>query len=325
MKRKSVFSIFLCVLLSLNVLETALGQVPETAKIVFASNRNGNMDIYLMSLDGKEVTQLTKHPTGDYDPVFSPTGEQLLFVSHRDGLRDLFLMDADGQNVKRVFASAADRSEPTWSPDGKRIAYFRYKEEAIYIAGIDGKNETPLAQAGKFGGQPSWSPDGETIVFSFSPSTIAEKNKEGYPLIFISPEGGNRRKVSLGDLRHIDPTWSPDGEWIAFADAPWFLHEIDQGTIHVMKPDGTERQQIVPKAGGFAEHPIWSPAGKELLYEKKVKDQIQLFRIDVTSRLTKQLTSRDRNLLGSWFDPTALPVHSRVHLLTTSWGDLKQR
>ncbi len=318
-----MFYVF-CVSFFFSVLDLTWAKAPKTAKIVFASDITGNLDIYLMNPDGSEVTQLTQHLSRDYAPVFSPTGEHILFVSHRDGQRDVFLMDADGQNVKRVFRSAADRSAPAWSPDGKGIVYFRYHDEAIYIADIDGKNEKPLAIAGEFGGQPAWSPEGERIVFSFAAANFAQQEREGYPLIFISPEGQNRRKVSLGDLRHKYPSWSPDAEWIAFSDAPWLLDRVDMATIHIMRPDGTQRKRIVSRAGGYARHPLWSPDGTELLYEKKVDEQRHLFRVDITRRSTKQLTHQGVNSLGSWFDPRALPVHPQVHLLTTSWGYLKQ-
>ena len=316
-KRSFFLFCFLCVTLFCRVSDITWAKAPETAKVVFASDRNGNLDIYLMNPNGSEVIQLTEHLSADYDPVFSPTGEHILFVSHRDGIRDLYLMDVDGRNVKAVFPRAVDRSEPAWSPDGKKIVYLR-DTESIYSADIDGENEKPLARAGEFGGQPAWSPDGDRIVFSFSPAARAQQEKEGYPLIFIPAQGGVRKKVSLGDIRHIFPAWSPDGEWIAFADLPWFLHEINQGTIHIMRPDGSKRQQIVSRAGGFARDPTWFPNGIQLLYEKKSKDKKQLFTIDLTTRVTKQLTSQGQNIDGHLFDPAALPVHPQVQLLTTS-------
>ena len=321
-----LFAFFSCISLVLfNVgVYPAWAKTPDSAKIVFASDRSGSLDIYLMNPDGSEVVKLTDNPAADYDPVFSPTGEQILFVSRRDGNRDLYLIDVDGSNEKKVFSSSVDRSNPTWGPNGKRIAYLRYNEATLYTAEINGKNETPLAKTGPFGGDPAWSPDGETIVFTFGPEV---KNHEihGYPLIFISPQGNKRRKVLHGDLRHTYPAWSPDGKWIAFADFPWDFHDMDKGTIHIMRPDGTERRQIVSRAGGYAEHPAWSPHGDQILYEQKVDEQKQLFVVDVASRMTKQLTRGGHNIDADWFDPAALPVTPQPHLLTTTWGKLKRK
>ena len=320
-----LFAFFFCISLVLfNAgVYCSWAKAPDSAKIVFASNRSGNFDIYLMNPDGGGVVKLTDNPAGDFQPVFSPTGEQILFVSTRDGNRDLYLIDADGKNEEKVFSSSVDRSVPTWSPDGKRIAYLRYGEATLYTAEINGKNETPLAKTGPFGGHPAWSPDGETIVFTFG---LGGKDVDGYPLVLISPQGNKRREVSPDpNLRLTAPAWSPDSEWIAFADFPWFLHEGDKGTIHIMKPDATNLKQIVPKAGGYAWDPTWSPRGDQILYEQEVGDQMQLFVIDLASRMRKQLTRGSKNIDADWFDPAALPVTPQSHLLTTTWGKLKQK
>lgn len=323
-----LFAFFSCISLVLcNAgIYRSWAKAPDSAKIVFASNRSGNLDIYLMSPDGNEVVKLTDNPAEDYAPVFSPTGEQILFVSHRDGTRDLYVMDADGRKQEKVFSSTIDRTDPAWSPDGKQIVYFRYKDATLYTAKINGKDETPIAKTGTFGGDPAWSPDGKTIVFTFGPEAKNHKiPQDGYPLIFISPQGNKRRKVFHGDMRHIYPAWSPDGKWIAFADFPWDLHDEDKGTIHIMRPDGTERRQIVSRAGGYAEHPSWSPHGDRILYEQKIGEQRQLFVVDLASRITQQLTRGSYNVNADWFDPAALPVTPQPHLLTTTWGKLKQK
>ena len=164
-----LFAFFSCISLVLcNAgIYRSWAKAPDSAKIVFASNRSGNLDIYLMNPDGNEVVKLTDNPAEDYAPVFSPIGEQILFVSHRDGIRDLYVMDADGRNQEKVFSSTIDRTDPAWSPDGKQIVYFRYKDATLCTAKINGKDETPIAKTGTFGGDPAWSPDGKTIVFTF--------------------------------------------------------------------------------------------------------------------------------------------------------------
>ena len=82
-------------------------------------------EVYIMNPDGSEQVNLTKHPAGDLQAVWSPTGEKILFVSDRGGERDLYLMDPDGSKVRRVFKRKIEawRTSPTWAPDGQQIAY----------------------------------------------------------------------------------------------------------------------------------------------------------------------------------------------------------
>lgn len=322
-------TLVLCLLILLQLCNGGLSvdaKAPETAKIVFSSSRDGNLEIYLMNPDGSGVIRLTDHPTRDYEPVWSPTGEQILFVSHRDGVRDLYLMNADGRNVEKVFKSTVDRSEPTWSPDGERFAYLRYNEATLYIAHINKRQEIPVAKTGKFGGYPAWSPDGETIAFTFSPKApkgpVLRGDLPGYPLILISPQGQKRKEIlPKPQLRLTRPTWSPSGDQIAFAEDPWMAGE--KGTIHVVNPDGSDMKAVVPKGSG-ADRPAWSPRGDELIYEKDVDDKSQLFTLTLRNRRTIQITHNGENWNADWFDPAALPVTPQSQLLTTTWSELKR-
>ena len=59
-------------------------------------------------------------------------------------------------------------------------------------------------------------------------------------------------------LDDYSPTWSPDGEWIAFRST---LDGI--GGIHVMTADG-EKQRALTQVS--ATHPDWSPNGKQICF-----------------------------------------------------------
>ena len=323
-----LFALFTCVsFLVCSICPPTWAKAPETAKIAFSSDRDGNLEIYLMNPDGSGVIRLTDHPTRDYEPVWSPTGEQIIFVSHRDGVRDLYLMNADGGNVEKVFKSTVDRSEPTWSPDGERFAYLRYNEATLYVASIRERQEIPVAKTGKFGGYPAWSPDGETIAFTFSPKApegpVLRGDLPGYPLILISPQGQKQKEILPNpQLRLTRPAWSPSGDQIAFAEDPWIAGE--KGTIYVVNPDGSGMKVVTPKDAD-ADRPAWSPRGDELIYEQDVNNEWQLFKITLSNRRTIQITNNGRNSYADWFDPAALPVTSQAQLLTTTWGKLKRK
>lgn len=324
------FVLFCCIsFLLFNGGVTTSAKAPATAKVVFSSNRDGNWDIWTMNPNGSDPVNLTQDAAADFSPVWSPTGKQILFVSFRNGGESLYLMDADGNNIERVLDNWHSRSSATWSPDGKRIA--SVNDAMLYIATIDGKSIEPVAQTGSGSvGDPAWSPDGKEIAF------IHYKPKQGYELRLLNVES-LKQTVLLGELEKYpvksDPAWSPDGKRIAFvlqkfrailnpADAAAWQ---DEETIYLIHRDGSRLRQLVSEKGPDALRPTWSPFGDEIIYQQKVKDTTQFFKIGVRSQAKTQVTHKGSNSGADWFDPAALSVQPNVDLLTTTWGKLKQK
>ena len=76
---------------------------PDRSKLLFVRNN----DIYVMNADGTGESQLTNHPGGDFQAVWSPDGTQIAFASNRDGNNEIYIMDADGSNQVRITNVAA--------------------------------------------------------------------------------------------------------------------------------------------------------------------------------------------------------------------------
>ena len=85
-------------------------------KIVFASNRSGNFDLWVMNTDGTGVIQLTDSPSNETHPaaIYS----KIVYVSDESGNHDLWSMDIDGSNRQQLTSSAADEYMPAQSPIG---------------------------------------------------------------------------------------------------------------------------------------------------------------------------------------------------------------
>ena len=82
--------------------------------IAFASNRDGNWEVYVMNADGSGQTRLTDNPAWDRGPRWSPDGSRIAFVSQRDQNNDIYVMNADGSGQTRLTDNPARDGQPSW-------------------------------------------------------------------------------------------------------------------------------------------------------------------------------------------------------------------
>ena len=147
--------------------------VDAQAQIAFASQRDGNAEIYVMDADGGNLRRLTNNRHDDYSPSWSPDGKRIAFVSERDGhvidgrpTSEIYVMEADGSNQQRLTNNPFDDGEPSWSPDGKRIVFSSQRDghfenkfaitHEIYVMEADGGNLQNLTNNPDADGGPAW-------------------------------------------------------------------------------------------------------------------------------------------------------------------------
>jgi Tol biopolymer transport system component len=89
---------------------------PDGRQFAFVSDRDGDLEIYLMNVDGSGLTRLTDSPGYDADPAWSPDGSQIAFVSQRDGHFEIYRMDANGSDQTRLTNNPHGSVSPLWQP-----------------------------------------------------------------------------------------------------------------------------------------------------------------------------------------------------------------
>ncbi len=149
------------------------GYSPDGTQIVYASNEDGSMNLYILNVDDLSSTKIT-HTDHCYNggPFFSPDGTKIVFRADRDKKHylQIHLIDPDGSNDEQLTQNNAVNWAPYWHPNGKMIAYTTsihgHGAYEIYLINIETKNEHRLTYNPNFDGLPSFSLDGKKMLWT---------------------------------------------------------------------------------------------------------------------------------------------------------------
>jgi TolB protein len=126
---------------------------PDGTKISFASNRDGNLEIYIMNANGTEQNRITTNPPNDTRPAWSPNGSKIAFESAQNVpyIYYIYIVNPDGTGLSQL--TSANDIEPAWSPDGSKIAFCSWRDgiPQIYIMNNNGTEQTRMTFS-----YPSW-------------------------------------------------------------------------------------------------------------------------------------------------------------------------
>ncbi len=253
---------------TIQVTVMAVNQPPACTKctIVFASDRDGNAEIYSCNPDGSNISRLTNNAAMDDEPAWSPDGSHIAFVSDRTGHSEIYIMNADGSNVVRKTFSESYSHNPTWSPDGTRIAYYSVPgnndRSGIWVVDTGGTSGPPSLLYETYGDgiQPSWSPDDTKLALAFDGGVIGDE------IFTINADGTNLTELTGGNqFVYKSPRWSPGGTKIAMMITQWPGDPYYNTKIGVMNSDGSGITQIISEGIGKTKI-SWSPDGTKIAY-----------------------------------------------------------
>lgn len=144
--------------------------MPNSRRLIFASNRSGSFQLWSISADGADLRIEPTNSSSAAEPVMAPSGGWLLYVeSHVNWNIWRETVDASSQQpLQRLLSSSGRNYDPRYSPDGHRIAFVsdRSGSMELWVADSEGKNEKQLTHLNvPWLGGISWSPNGNQIAF----------------------------------------------------------------------------------------------------------------------------------------------------------------
>jgi TolB protein len=138
---------------------------PDGEKILFASDRNGTVQLYTVRPDGSKLTKITNLPLIRGRSDWSADGQYIVTYSGDSWQRELYIMNPDGSNVRQLTPSGGNSQGPSFSPDGKWVTFTAYFDNfgddhgcEIYIIRIDGTDLRRLTNNDYCDYQPRWGP-----------------------------------------------------------------------------------------------------------------------------------------------------------------------
>lgn len=187
---------------------------PDRQWVVFTSNRDGNMDIYISAVTHDDIRRLTTTPdAGEFNPVWSPNGRYIVFETDRNGSGELYLIDLATGLFSRLTWQTVQDLNASWSSDSTRLVFQSNRDGLwqIYELTIRTREVRRLTNSNANDYDPVYSPDGQQIAFR---STRNETQRNA--LYVMNVDGSNVTRISDAAPFAGNHSWSPNGSLIAY-------------------------------------------------------------------------------------------------------------
>lgn len=187
---------------------------PDGKWIAFASDRDGQWDLYILSIASGETERLTETPEYDGGPDWSPDSRWMVHETYvpddNGGNLELFIRPVDNSQdpIQLTYDPGAD-VEPAWSPEGRQIVFIstRTGENEVWLADLDRVDQRFLnisQNKDSREAHPSWSPDSSKLSWT----SVSKEGIQSLLIWDLSQSNIRPQPLNTADWA----AWSPAGD-----------------------------------------------------------------------------------------------------------------
>jgi Tol biopolymer transport system component len=256
---------------------------PDGSKIAFLSDRDGSIDLYVISTDGTGEKRLTQKMEAVGRPDWSQDGKAIRFASFANDTSRIYTIETDGKNQK-LLGSVPGRAA-TLSPDGTRVLYWTgtWTAVSLFVSGLDGSGKQQLTDGSSVAWNSRWSPDGQHIAFT------GRDTQEVLHVYVLGADGTGLRQVTHfagTDGQAQVPAWSPDGRQFAVQAGDRRL----PGHIWIVEVATGAARKLNAHETYVDEVPCWFPDGKRIAFQSNRSGTMEVWVMKADGSAPHQVT-----------------------------------
>jgi Tol biopolymer transport system component len=191
---------------------------PDGTQIVFASNADGNYELFTLDLRTSATSQLTRTlaPVQNLDPAWSPTGKAIVFsrngLASTSGAASLYQLRLGATAPARLTKTTGIDGDvdPVYSPDARQIAFSsdRTGNDDIFLLDLVSFSVTKMTGTKDRDVQPSFAPDGSAFVYVSDRSGATELWAQS--LLTVTPGVSTAVQLTSDGASKSHPSWGPE-------------------------------------------------------------------------------------------------------------------